>query len=443
MPVPIEPTRALKPPRIRSAGPLPRLKPAVAKLPPIKSPPRALPAPLPARRIPQPVLAANQTFVPDEVLFELRPNLPPQTTQAIARQYGLAPIRSDRIELLGTTIVRARIPDRRRTPEEVVRVLLADARVASAQNNGKYRLQDQPTSAQNPPGGPAGLQWAADKLRLAAIHRVTEGKDVLVAVVDSGIDATHPELAGSSFKLVDMVGGTFKSHAHGTSMAGAILAHAHLVGVAPAVHILELRTFDAEAASAGAEGTTEHIVRALDEAFKDKANVVNLSFAGPQDALLSRMLAALRQKGIVVVAAAGNGGAASPPLYPAADPNVIAVTATDPGDGLYASANRGTYICLAAPGVDVLEPIPGGAYQLTSGTSVAAAHVSGIVALLLARDPGLGPDAVRKILSETASRSPGAKPEEIGSGVVDAYRALQALEPKPTDDKASSAAPGT
>ncbi len=392
--------------------------------------------------VPQPAPAANQAFVPDEVLFELRPNLPPRTFEAIARQYRLTPIRSDRIELIGTTIVRARIPDRRRTPEEVVRVLRADARVASAQSNGKFRLQDEAASARISSTGQASLQWAADKMQLSSVHRLTQGNDVLVAVIDSGIDMTHPELAGSSFKLVDMIDGAFKSQAHGTSMAGAIMSHAHLVGVAPGVRILELRTFDGEATAAGAEGTTDHILRALDAAYKEKANVANLSFAGPPDALLSRMLAALRQKGIVVIAAAGNGGPNSPPLYPAADPNVIAVTATDAGDALYTAANRGTYISVAAPGVDVLEPVPGGAYQLTSGTSVAAAHVSGIVALLLARNPGLSPDAVRKVLTETANKvGDGRKVEDFGSGVVDAFRALQAIEPKPADDKASSAAP--
>src|SRR5438132_2901844 len=90
-------------------------------------------------------------------------------------------------------------------------------------------------------------------------------------------------------------------------------------------------------------------------------------------------------------AAAGNAGPNSPPLFPGADPSVIAVTATDVDDALFSGANRGNHIAVAAPGVDVLVPAPEGAYQFTTGTSVAAAEVSGVVALMLERNPSLTP----------------------------------------------------
>jgi subtilisin family serine protease len=88
----------------------------------------------------------------------------------------------------------------------------------------------------------------------------------------------------------------------------------------------------------------------------------------------------------VLIAAAGNAGTKSPPLYPGADPNVIAVTATDVDDKLFPGANRGRYIAVAAPGVDILVPAPDNSYQLTTGTSVASAEVSGVAALLLERN---------------------------------------------------------
>ena len=88
----------------------------------------------------------------------------------------------------------------------------------------------------------------------------------------------------------------------------------------------------------------------------------------------------------MLIAAAGNAGAKSPPLYPAANPNVIAVSATDQQDKLFSASNRGNYIALAAPGVDIFLPAPDGKYQMTSGTSFSAAYVSGVAALLLERN---------------------------------------------------------
>jgi subtilisin family serine protease len=107
------------------------------------------------------------------------------------------------------------------------------------------------------------------------------------------------------------------------------------------------------------------------------ARVINMSFAGPYDPDISRGLAAARQKRAVLVAAAGNAGAKSPPLYPAADKNVIAVTAINSENQLLPQANRGRHIAVAAPGVDILVPSPGHGYAMSTGTSVAAAEVSG------------------------------------------------------------------
>src|SRR5439155_11718395 len=107
-------------------------------------------------------------------------------------------------------------------------------------------------------------------------------------------------------------------------------------------------------------------------------------------------------RGILMVAAAGNAGAKSPPLYPAANPNVIAVSGTDAQEKLFTASNRGNHIAIAAPGVDIFLPAPDEKYQITSGTSFSAAYVSGLAALLLERNPALKPDEVRAILMKTA-----------------------------------------
>jgi len=136
-------------------------------------------------------------------------------------------------------------------------------------------------------------------------------------------------------------------------------------------------------------------------------------------------------KGVVPIAAAGNMGPKSPPLYPAADPNVIAVSATDAEDKLFKASNRGRHIAVSAPGVDILVPSPDANYQVISGTSFAAAHVSGVVALILERKPNLDPDSIRKVLLATAKDlGPVGPAEQFGAGLADAYQALLALEPR-------------
>ncbi len=138
------------------------------------------------------------------------------------------------------------------------------------------------------------------------------------------------------------------------------------------------------------------------------------------------MLAKAHARGMVLIAAVGNAGPRSPPLYPAAYRDVIGVTATDADDKLLAQANRGPQVAVAAPGVDILAPAPDDSYQLTSGTSVAAAHVSGVAALLLARDPKLSPRRIRQIIERSARHIPG-KRYDVGAGEVDALAAVEAL----------------
>ena len=237
------------------------------------------------------------------------------------------------------------------------------------------------------------------------------------------IDAAHHELAGVIEATFDAVGSKEPAHAHGTAIAGAIAAKARLQGIAPAARILAIRAFDGS--NKGADGTTLTILRSIDWAVAQGARVVNMSFAGPQDPGIARALAAAKKKGIVLVAAAGNAGPSSPPLYPAADANVVAVTATDAEDRLFNASNRGRHVAVAAPGVEIMAPAPGGGYQISSGTSFAAAHISGIVALLLELKPSLSPDAVRKVLEATAKDlGPAGRDSQFGAGLADAHRAI-------------------
>ena len=240
------------------------------------------------------------------------------------------------------------------------------SRISAAQPNFLYRFGQ----AQPPAQSDAGAQYVVPKLHLLEAHKITNGDDVLVAVIDSKIDTSHPDLAGVIADQYDALGTPAPPHMHGTGMAGAIAAHAKLIGVAPKVKLLAVRAFSG--AKESAQGTTFNILKGLDWAASKNARIVNMSFAGPADPMFRDMLAKAHARGIVLIAAVGNAGPRSPPLYPAADRDVIGVTATDADDKLLPQANRGLQVAVAAPGVEILVPAPGDGYQLTSGTSVAA-----------------------------------------------------------------------
>jgi subtilisin family serine protease len=258
---------------------------------------------------------------------------------------------------------------------------------------------------------------------------VATGSRILVALIDSGVDASHPDLAGAVVASFDALANEASPHPHGTGMAGAIAAHQRLIGVAPRVGLLTVRAFGSTGGNP--ESTTFAIIKGLDWATEEGARVINMSFAGPSDPRLRDAINKAARHGIVLIAAAGNAGKDSPPLFPAAEASVIAVTATDATDALFTGANRGPYIAVAAPGVDVLVPAPGGTYQLTTGTSVAAAEVSGVAALLIERNPALGPHEVRRILMRTATAlGPKGRSADFGAGLVNAFRAVSAARGK-------------
>ncbi len=376
---------------------------------------------------------SERRFVPNEVILEIAANVPDATLEALARQNRLTRLESHTFALTGRKLFRWRINDNR--PVASVIRSLSDQRIAAAQPNYLYALQQQ--SDERASGDAA--QYTLAKLRVPEAHRVATGENVLVAVIDSAIDESHPDLVGAVADRLDLLGGSDEPHPHGTGVAGAIASRGKLTGVAPRVRILAVRAFGPSAR--GGEGTTFHILRGLDWAYSQGARVMNMSFAGPADPALQRTLAAARQKGIVLVAAAGNAGPKSPPLFPAADPNVIAVTATDTEDKVFIQANRGNHIAVAAPGVDILIPAPNRSYQISSGTSVAAAHVSGVVALMMERNAKLDPDSVRKILMATAKGlGPKRRDPDFGAGLADAYEAARSAEPR-TADRSSTAVP--
>ncbi len=321
--------------------------------------------------------------------------------------------------LLNQRVVRIRIPDARPV-DAVLQAISVDVRIIIAQPHYVYIANGAAKALPVP-------QYAPDKLKLAEAHKIASGKRVKIAVIDTQVDTTHPAFGGSITETFDALGETKPiPENHGTAIAGILGARAELMGVAPGANILAIRAF-AGNAQGQPQSYTLAILKALDFAVLSGARIVNMSFAGPNDPILGQAIAAAQAKGVTIIAAAGNGGPDAKPAYPAAYPNVIAVTATDNADQLYKNANRGTYIAVAAPGVDIIAAATKGAYDISSGTSMAAAHVSGIAALMLEKNPRLTPKDIRALLLSSAHK-PSGQSADLGAGIADAAGALAAVK---------------
>jgi subtilisin family serine protease len=373
-------------------------------------------------------------FVSHEMIVHVGPEVSPQALDATARRLGLTPVATQNLALSGGRLIHYRVP--RGDVADTIRTLEAE-KIGIAQPNYLFQLQEDIHATGLPPKGDSKsefkgdpAQYVIDKLHLHEAHAIASGASVTVAVIDSQIDAAHPDLSGSIAAQYDAVTGGDKPDEHGTGMTGAIAAHRRLLGVAPRARILAIHAFSPDAQHPQ-QATTQSIVAGIDWAIARGARVINMSFAGPYDPLLQLALKKARDKGVILIAAAGNMGPQSPPLYPAADENVIAVTAVDDKDKLMPQANQGPHVALAAPGVNVLEAAPRASYNFTTGTSVAAAHVSGVVALILERNPGIDVPTLEDALYTTA-RDLGAAGRDpmYGYGLVDPFGALNVLEAK-------------
>jgi len=236
----------------------------------------------------QTVLDVNT--VPNELVAEIDGALSEAQADEMARRHGLRRVQSQNFALIGSTIGLFRVTDRR-SVDVVSREFATEASVRSVQPNFRYLLQDQKPAALGE-GDP--LQYALAKMRLPEAHKLAHGSGVKVAVIDAAIDVRHPELAGSIVDSFDALGSTEGPHVHGTGIAGAIVAHARLMGSAPAAGIMAIRAFGT--AANGAQSNSYVILKALDYAAGHGAQVINMSFAGPKDALIERGVDAVARR---------------------------------------------------------------------------------------------------------------------------------------------------
>jgi len=393
------------------------------------SPPPGSPAPRAQRPAPRPAPATlpDQRFWPRQVVVRLDRFLPRSTDLALAQAHNLALVSSETNALIGQQVLLYRILDQR-SVAAVVAELNADPQVEAVQPNWRF------AAAQGASGSAApGLQYALDKIRVKGVQDLSQGAGVKIAVIDSGIDTKHPDLKGSVLRDFDATRGEGKpDDTHGTAIASIMRGRGTLHGIAPEARLLAARAFFRMPGFDGELSSTIIVMRALDWSVANGANVVNMSFAGPHDEGLAKSVEGAAKKGVIMIAAAGNDGPKAKPAFPAAYPDVIAVTATDVDDRLYEKANRGSYLTVAAPGVDVYVASPNKGHRFTTGTSMAAAHVTGLVALMLELNPDLQPVAVRTALIKSALDL-GARGIDVqfGAGRIDAEALLDEI-PVPT-----------
>ncbi|MDN3919858.1 S8 family peptidase [Roseateles violae] len=291
--------------------------------------------------------------------------------ESLAREHGLELDGEWPMPLVGVDCVVMRLPPGR-AAEEALQRLGRDGRVAWAQPMQLYRTQAGAIGHRDPlyPAQPAAQQW-----RLAELHRLATGRGVRIAVIDSGVEAGHPDLQGQLEASENFVDGRAPAgERHGTAVAGIIAARADnglgIAGVAPEARLLALRACWQAAATSDTLCTSLSLAKALHRAIDQGVQIINMSLAGPEDRLLARLLdeALARRIAVVAAASAETGG---PQRFPASHAGVLAISD--------AAARPGV---LLAPGRDVPSAAAGGGWALFSGASFAAPHVAGLLALL-------------------------------------------------------------
>lgn len=290
-------------------------------------------------------------------------------------------------------------------------------------------------------------QWHLRTLDIERAHEISRGKGVVVAVVDSGVDATHPDLkdnVADGYDIVAATDGKVDENGHGTGVAALIAAHGHgtddgVLGVAPRASILPVRV----SGRSGQYGSAD-AARAIRWAADRGADVINVSGGAPTDDPRMRGAVGYAQaRDVVLVASAGNTDQGDKKVgYPAAYPGVIAVSAVDADREFSAESVQGPEVALAAPGERVVTATTGHDYAVGVGTSDASALVSGTAALVRARYPELDAAAVvNRLLRTAADRGPRGRDTRYGYGVVDPVAALTADLPEVTANPLGSVTP--
>lgn len=358
---------------------------------------------------------SNSSYEDGVVVVELMPNRNPS---GVAARYNL--VVQEQIDgdfwLLG-------IPDGR-TVCEVIDQIENDKDVKSVEPNYLLTLPEVNQRSVFHVDGPGAAgtffqQAALQVIRALDAQALHDGSGVVVAVIDTGVDDSHPALGDvlAGYDYVDddsdpaeVAGGS--GYGHGTMVAGLIAL------AAPGVSIMPVRAFGPDG-----RGSASDVAKAIRYAAMNGAGVINLSFGTVDQPQAMRGAINFARSRAVLVASAGNQATEVPMEYPASDVNVVAVAATDLQDYKASFSSYGAHIRVCAPGVSVTSAYPGGNYATSEGTSFAAALVSGTVALVLAAGQRDAVSAIENSAVNIDALNPGYQ-GLLGAGRIDAYEAV-------------------
>ncbi len=246
------------------------------------------------------------------------------------------------------------------------------------------------------------MPWGVARVKAPDAWSSGQGAGVKVAVIDTGIDCTHPDLQcdfSQGVNLLDQGSTPMDDNEHGTHVSGTIAGRGNgskgVLGVAPKATLIAVKVLDADGA-----GSLSDIIKGIDWATTAGVDVINMSLGGPSGSTaLQRAVSKALSAGVVVVCAAGNSGPNPDTVgFPGGYPGVIAVAASDNNDKVASFSSRGDAVAFIAPGVNITSTVPGGGYTKLSGTSMASPHVAGLAALAVERG-ARGPSGVRQAFS--------------------------------------------
>jgi type VII secretion-associated serine protease mycosin len=316
----------------------------------------------------------------------------------------------------GPTVVVVALDDDGRP--EIVTTELRDAAATTAELEAVPGLDvvavetDRPVSLAGTGGDPLRpQQWALDALQIETAWSAGTGAEVDIAVVDSGVSGSHPDLAprvcsGVAFLTSDGVErlgqGATDGNGHGTHVAGIAAAgtgdDTGTAGVAPSARIIPVRVLDANGT-----GSSSDVARGITWAVDHGAEVINVSLGGGYSSAVDLAVDYAERQGVLVVAASGNAGPGGARNYPAALDDVLAVASHDQNGTISSFSTQGDYVDLSAPGSGIVSTYPDGRWVSMTGTSMATPHVAGAAALLVAAHPDLTPAQLRARLRATAT----------------------------------------